>query len=273
MHPLQEIVRNEPKPKIPPVIKPPEVKPVTVPRRELTAAPEIKTEITPARPLPELRREPAPKPPVQTGTFQPVELAKAAPVAKETKVGGFGDPHGVPASANSRPSTVTLPQLGSFDQPAGAGVSGGGGRSASGGVRQTSFGSPGDSTGAPGGTGRGGGTVHTGSFGETVSPQAPAPAARSKPAEPAFSPVEILSKPKPRYTEEARNLKLEGQVSLEVVFQANGSIRIVRVVHGLGHGLDEAAEQAASKVRFRPATRGGVPVDSNATIHITFQLT
>ena len=97
--------------------------------------------------------------------------------------------------------------------------------------------------------------------------------ARVKPAEPAMTPVEILSKPKPVYTDEARNLKLEGQVSLEVLFLSNGSMRIVRVVHGLGHGLDEAAEQAAMQVRFRPAMRGGIPVDTSATIRITFQLT
>jgi TonB family protein len=64
---------------------------------------------------------------------------------------------------------------------------------------------------------------------------------------------------------------LEGQVSLDVVFQSNGSVRILRVAKGLGHGLDEAAEHAALQVRFRPATRDGVPVDSNATIHITFE--
>ncbi|MBV9296684.1 MAG: energy transducer TonB, partial [Acidobacteriaceae bacterium] len=92
-------------------------------------------------------------------------------------------------------------------------------------------------------------------------------------AKPITTPVEILFKPKPVYTDEARNLKLEGRVSLEVVFLASGSIRILRVLHGLGHGLDQAAETAAMQVRFRPATRAGAPVDTNATIYITFELT
>ena len=74
-------------------------------------------------------------------------------------------------------------------------------------------------------------------------------------AEAAATRVEVLVKPKPAYTEEARRLKIEGQVSLEVVFEAAGTVRIVRVIRGLGHGLDEAAEQAAQQVRFRPATR------------------
>jgi TonB family protein len=82
-----------------------------------------------------------------------------------------------------------------------------------------------------------------------------------------------LFKPKPVYTQEARDLKLEGQVSLEVIFQASGVVRVIRVLHGLGHGLDEAAEQAAQQIRFRPATRAGVPVDTAATLYITFQVT
>jgi TonB family protein len=116
--------------------------------------------------------------------------------------------------------------------------------------------------------------VRTGAFGDSTA-AAPAPVQKQPTpvVEPPLTPVEILSKPKPAYTEEARNLKLEGQVALEVVFLSNGSVRIVRILHGLGHGLDEAAQQAALQVRFKPARRGGVPVDMNATIKITFQLT
>ncbi len=247
-----------------------EVKP-----RLMAAAPEIKN-ITPAvtpHILPEPKIEaPAPKPEIHTGSFQSVDAAKAAPTPKVLKVGGFGDPNGVVPSPDSRPSAMMMAKVGSFDMPAGEGNAGGGGHGAAGGVRQTAFGTIGQSGGIPGGTGHGSG-VRTGSFGESAPATAGQPAPRSKPAEPVFTPVEILFKPKPAYTEEARNLKLEGQVSLEVVFGSNGSIRIVRVVHGLGHGLDEAAQQAALQVRFRPATRGGVPVDTSATIHITFQLT
>ena len=52
-------------------------------------------------------------------------------------------------------------------------------------------------------------------------------------------PAEVISKPTPAYTAEARNLRIEGEVVLEVVFEASGKLRVLRVVQGLGHGLDE----------------------------------
>jgi TonB family protein len=85
--------------------------------------------------------------------------------------------------------------------------------------------------------------------------------------------VVILYKPKPAYTAEAAHLHLEGEAALEVVFSASGRVRVVRVVHGLGHGLDQEAERAAMEIRFRPATRGGNPVDTTAMVRILFQLT
>jgi TonB family protein len=74
------------------------------------------------------------------------------------------------------------------------------------------------------------------------------------------------------YTDEARSLKLEGEVLLEVMFGANGTLHVNRVVRGLGHGLDEAAIAAANKMRFKPALRGGQPVDSTAVVHVVFQM-
>ena len=46
----------------------------------------------------------------------------------------------------------------------------------------------------------------------------------------------------------------------------------MRIVRGLGHGLDEAAVQAAEHIHFKPATRDGQPADSSAVLHIVFQL-
>ena len=89
---------------------------------------------------------------------------------------------------------------------------------------------------------------------------------------PVTRPVEILSKPKPAYTEEARLLKIEGEVSIEILFSASGQVRVLKLVRGLGHGLDESAIAAAEAIRFRPAERAGVPVDSTAVVHIAFQL-
>ena len=86
------------------------------------------------------------------------------------------------------------------------------------------------------------------------------------------NPVEIVSKPKPLYTDEARKLNLEGEVLLEVMFGANGDLHVNRVVRGLGHGLDEAAVNAASKIKFKPAQRNGSAVSSTAIVHVMFQL-
>jgi TonB family protein len=85
-------------------------------------------------------------------------------------------------------------------------------------------------------------------------------------------PIEVISKPAPRYTAEARDLHIEGDVVLRVTFTANGQVIVQNVVQGLGHGLDEEARRVAQLIRFHPATRNGQPVDSTTTIRITFQL-
>ena len=85
-------------------------------------------------------------------------------------------------------------------------------------------------------------------------------------------PLVILDKPRPVYTEEARRLAIEGEVLIEVVFSASGQVQVVRVVKGLGHGLDEAAMSAAQQIRFEPALQNGQRVDVPATVHIVFQL-
>jgi TonB family protein len=113
--------------------------------------------------------------------------------------------------------------------------------------------------------------VSKGVFGDTTIAAATRNVAA--PAAPvAETPVEIVSKPRPEYTSEARNLHIEGEVLLEILFSASGEARVTRVVRGLGHGLDETAAAAARGIRFKPARRGGVPTDSSAVVHITFQL-
>jgi len=103
--------------------------------------------------------------------------------------------------------------------------------------------------------------------------------ARPRPAPPAVrrvaaseTPVEIVFKPAPSYTDEARELGIEGEVVLEVEFAASNDVRVLRVVRGLGHGLDEAAARAAGRIRFKPAERDGRAVDRRATVHIVFRL-
>ncbi len=244
----------------PPMVVPP------VKHSEIVEAPEIKP-VQPPQSNVEL--PPPPKVLTQAGVFQPTtELAKTAPTQK-VQVGGFGDPNGARSSDNSRQSPVMLAKVGAFDLPENSGRNGGGGKVPNGNtIRQTGFGSTGD-PGRPKMTNNG--PIRATAFGDaTLTPPS---AKKAESAADGFTPVEILFKPKPAYTVEAREMRLEGEVSLQVIFQASGTIRVVRVVQGLGHGLDEAAQQAALRVRFKPAKRGGVPVDTNATIKISFELT
>jgi len=121
--------------------------------------------------------------------------------------------------------------------------------------------------------------IATGAFGEasvavlaarvvTSANQPATPPAASA----SFSTAEILFKPRPAYTDEARRLRIEGEVLLEVLFAASGEARVLRTVRGLGHGLDESAIAAAREIRFRPAHRGDAAVDSSAIVHIVFQV-
>jgi TonB family protein len=112
--------------------------------------------------------------------------------------------------------------------------------------------------------------------GKVASAGIPAVAVAAPVAKAVESPVttnlEIVSKPIPDYTREARQLKVEGDVVLRVTFTSGGRVVVQGVVHGLGHGLDEEARRVAQQIHFRPATRNGQPVDLTTTIVITFQL-
>ena len=75
------------------------------------------------------------------------------------------------------------------------------------------------------------------------------------------------------YSEEARNLHLEGNVSVRIRVTADGSVQVLEIVHGLGHGLDEAARQAAQGTRFKPALDAtGNPVPWEGVVTVKFQM-
>ena len=114
-------------------------------------------------------------------------------------------------------------------------------------------------------------TTQAPGFAET--PAAPKPAPQAPPPPRADRPVEVVYKPSPAYTDEARAQRVEGEVVLEVEFTAEGKVRVLRVVRGLGFGLDEMAQRAAEQIRFKPATSKGAPVDFRANLTIVFRLT
>lgn len=82
----------------------------------------------------------------------------------------------------------------------------------------------------------------------------------------------ILFKEKARYSEEARQNKVQGTVVLMVTFNANGQITDVRVVRGQPFGLTEEAIQVAKQIRFQPAQENGVPVTVRAQLEYNFAL-
>jgi TonB family protein len=86
------------------------------------------------------------------------------------------------------------------------------------------------------------------------------------------TPVSILDRPHPVYSDEGRTLRIEGDVILDVIFLASGQLQVNSVVSGLGHGLDQAAVQAAKQIHFKPATRDGHPVDFPARVRISFRV-
>jgi len=190
------------------------------------------------------------------------------PVDK-VQTGGFGDPNGVPGKGDPN-KTTNVNRQGLPTLPGGPGYGNGtcGDKGARGTVASTGFG---NGTANPPPSGGKRGTVQsTGFADQTVATDAPKKKAAS--TEGATTPVDILDKPKPQYTAEGRSLKIEGDVVLEMVFQANGTIQVNRVVSGLGHGLDEAATRAAQQIKFKPAKRDGQAVDFPARVRIEFRL-
>lgn len=220
------------------------------------AAPQLK--LASAGPRPQL---------VHTGDFGSSQAPTLNTAVQKVQAGGFGDPNGLKGEGKQA-AKLYAAQAGGFDMPVGSGQGNGsaGAKGLKGTVASADFGN-GVATGSKAGNG---GAVATGGFGsEQVVHSGPR---IQTDAGPATSAVEITYKPQPVYTDEARNLKLEGEVLLEVMFEANGTLRVNRVVRGLGHGLDEAAIAAANKMRFKPAMRGGQPTDSTAIVHVVFQM-
>ena len=220
-----------------PVISPPVVSaPVLKPAKPMTEAdaPNIPTDPTPAAVLNE-------------ATIP--NLQKPRPGVEEGK---FGDPNGLSDNAKAT-RAPNVAQLGSFNGSSGSpGLSGGMTRPVA---------------------SRGYGVVKEGLFADERAPRTAAKSTRDAEASSLAKPAEILFEPAPGYTSLAQSKKIEGDVLLEVRFSASGRTTVLKIVRGLGYGLDESAEAAAEQIQFRPARDDqGLPVDSTAIVRIVFEL-
>ena len=252
-----EIVFTAPMPSIPETPRlpaPPKLAPKPAPK------PDPKPDPKPTPPIVEAQK-PAPKPAVPEIEVAPVAKVEPPRPRPVVRTGLLDEAPVGPTIVASRASRSVIVANG-FDASGGTTTS----PQRSGSVMEAAF----DSGPAkPKGRRAAGGVISESGFGVEA---APAPRKREQPQSALDTEVEILSKPKPVYTEEARALRLEGDVVLEVIFEAGGVLRVLAVAQGLGHGLDEAAIDAARKIRFNPARKDGAPVDHEAKLRVVFRL-
>jgi TonB family protein len=81
-----------------------------------------------------------------------------------------------------------------------------------------------------------------------------------------------VSTPDPEYTEEARVAKTEGKCILWLIVDDTGKPRNIKVVRGLGSGLDAKAIAAVQQWRFEPAMKDGKPVNVQISVEVGFHL-
>lgn len=82
----------------------------------------------------------------------------------------------------------------------------------------------------------------------------------------------LVYKVEAEFSEEARKAKFMGVVTVNIVIDENGKPRNVRVVRGVGMGLDQKAIEAVQQYKFKPAMEKGKPVAVAMNIEVDFQI-
>jgi TonB family protein len=72
------------------------------------------------------------------------------------------------------------------------------------------------------------------------------------------------------YSKDGLKNKISGNVEVYLVIDKSGNPIHLRIVRGLGYGLDEQALQAVRQYRFQPATRDGEPVSVDMYVDVKF---
>ena len=217
------------------------------------------------KPAPKLERQGPPKPrvavpkvtpdPVLTTAKQQVEPPKPTPAVTPQVVEKAPEPQ--PVKTLVAPVAEAAPDprehAGVIEKPAppsdsqGQGVGGGAGSGAGTGNGQGIGSGIGDGSGG----GTGGGPYRPGS---------------------GIEPPRLLREVKAEYTEEARRRSIRGEVVLEIVVRSDGNVGAVRVLQGLGGGLEARAITAVKQWKFSPAMRRGQAVDVLVEVAVEFTL-
>jgi len=239
-------------PKVVPIIKPQETVTLIAPSPDSYALPTAKKVVSggggggehehllaPKGRLPKLAMQQITPPSIVVRNEQPKLVAEPSVVVPpqvhiaENHMPNLGDPAAIPLP--SAPPSNGIGSGGGIGSGSGSGVGVGHG--------------PGVGSGSGGGIG--GGVFKVG--GGISAPQA-------------------VSTPDPEYTEEARTAKTQGTCILWLIVDDHGRPRNIRVVRGLGHGLDAKAIEAVQQWRFEPAIKDGRPVNVQISVEVGFHL-
>jgi TonB family protein len=84
--------------------------------------------------------------------------------------------------------------------------------------------------------------------------------------------VQILNKPDPAFTREARRHLTRGYVVLGLILAADGTVKHIETLTGLPDGLSEKSIEAAKQIKFKPAMKDGKPVSVWVEVEYQFQV-
>lgn len=87
-----------------------------------------------------------------------------------------------------------------------------------------------------------------------------------------IEPPRLLREVKAAYTDEARRANITGDVEMEITIRRDGTVSDVKILRGLGGGLNERAAAAVRQWRFAPARLKGTPVDVIVEVSVEFTL-
>ena len=88
----------------------------------------------------------------------------------------------------------------------------------------------------------------------------------------AFARPRLIAPAEPQYTPEALQARLQGTVRISLIVGEDGIPRNLKVVSGLGMGLDEKALEAAARYRFQAGLRNGEPAAVPAQVEVRFRI-